>query len=125
MARRYGAFRVIVFFSYVGAKPTSNIVSSLPLAFRPFAVLPWIQLEQTPVFGSLRSQLREARLATECGRMRNILTWLEEGQEIQITMRRRVIARLVPDRPKSTVQARMPDFTASLKKIPTKKTTNP
>ena len=47
----------------------------------------------------------------------SLLTWLEEGQEIQITMRRRVVARLVPDRPKSTPKARLPDFAARLKKI--------
>jgi len=45
------------------------------------------------------------------------LAWLEEGQEIQITMRRRVVARLVPDRPKSMPKARLPDFAARLKKI--------
>jgi len=32
-------------------------------------------------------------------------------------MRRRVVARLVPDRPKSTPKARLPDFAARLKKI--------
>jgi antitoxin (DNA-binding transcriptional repressor) of toxin-antitoxin stability system len=47
----------------------------------------------------------------------SLLTWLEEGQEIQITMRRRVVARLVPDRPKSAAKVRMPDFAARLKKI--------
>ena len=52
----------------------------------------------------------------------SLLTWLEEGQEIQITMRRRVIARLVPDWPKSPVKVRMPDFAARLKRIHGKKT---
>ncbi len=47
----------------------------------------------------------------------SLLTWIEEGQEIQITMRRRVVARLVPDRTKSRVKVRMPDFAARLKKI--------
>jgi antitoxin (DNA-binding transcriptional repressor) of toxin-antitoxin stability system len=47
----------------------------------------------------------------------SLLTWLEEGQEIQITMRRRVVARLVPDRPKSAPKAKIPDFAARLKKI--------
>jgi antitoxin (DNA-binding transcriptional repressor) of toxin-antitoxin stability system len=47
----------------------------------------------------------------------SLLTWIEEGQEIQITMRRRVVARLVPDRTKSGVNVRMPDFAARLKKI--------
>ena len=36
------------------------------------------------------------------------LAWLEDGQEIQITMRRRVVARLVPDRPKSAAKVKMP-----------------
>jgi antitoxin (DNA-binding transcriptional repressor) of toxin-antitoxin stability system len=47
----------------------------------------------------------------------SLLTWLEEGQEIQITMHRRVVARLVPDRPKPVAKVRMPDFAARLKKI--------
>ena len=47
----------------------------------------------------------------------SLLAWLEDGQEIQITMRRRVVARLVPDRPKSAATVRMPDFVARLKKI--------
>jgi antitoxin (DNA-binding transcriptional repressor) of toxin-antitoxin stability system len=47
----------------------------------------------------------------------SLLTWLEEGQEIQITMRRRIVARLVPDRPKSAAKVRMPNFAARLKKI--------
>jgi antitoxin (DNA-binding transcriptional repressor) of toxin-antitoxin stability system len=50
-----------------------------------------------------------------------LLTWIEEGQEIQITMRRRVVARLVPEQSKSSVKVRMPDFAARLKKIHGKK----
>ncbi|MBI1749658.1 MAG: hypothetical protein HY234_01085 [Acidobacteria bacterium] len=41
---------------------------------------------------------------------------LREGEEIQITKRRRVIARLVPDRSPAPRGAR-PDFLARLKKI--------
>jgi antitoxin (DNA-binding transcriptional repressor) of toxin-antitoxin stability system len=47
----------------------------------------------------------------------SLLTWLEEGQEIQITLRRRVVARLVPDRKNATPKVKMPDFAARLKKI--------
>lgn len=47
----------------------------------------------------------------------SLLTWLKEGHEIQITMHRRVVARLVPDRPESAAKVRMPDFAARLKKI--------
>jgi hypothetical protein len=36
-------------------------------------------------------------------------------------MRRRIVARLVPDRPKSAAKVRMPDFAARLKKIHGKK----
>jgi antitoxin (DNA-binding transcriptional repressor) of toxin-antitoxin stability system len=58
------------------------------------------------------ASVRELRQNFGC-----LLTWLEEGQEIQITMRRRVVARLVPDRPKSTPKVKLPDFAARLKKI--------
>jgi antitoxin (DNA-binding transcriptional repressor) of toxin-antitoxin stability system len=47
----------------------------------------------------------------------SLLSWLEEGQEIQITMRRRVVARLVPERTKAGSNVKMPDFAARLKKI--------
>ena len=40
---------------------------------------------------------------------------LRQGQEIQITKRNRVIARLVPERPEKTIE--IPDFMARLKKI--------
>jgi len=50
-----------------------------------------------------------------------LLAWLEEGQEIQITMRRRVVARLVPDGRNIVTKVRMPDFAARLKKLHGKK----
>ncbi|HEY2932249.1 MAG TPA: hypothetical protein VGK99_10940 [Acidobacteriota bacterium] len=40
---------------------------------------------------------------------------LREGEEIQITKRKRIIARLIPA--KSPVSSRRPDFLARLKKI--------
>jgi len=40
---------------------------------------------------------------------------LRDGQEIQITKRKRVIARLLP--PKSRARVRRPDFMARLRKI--------
>ena len=40
---------------------------------------------------------------------------LQEGEEIQITKRKRVIARLVPERPPAP--AALPDFMAMLKEI--------
>jgi antitoxin (DNA-binding transcriptional repressor) of toxin-antitoxin stability system len=43
---------------------------------------------------------------------------LREGEEIAITKRKRVIARLVPERP---AESKQPDFMAMLKKIYGKK----
>ena len=40
---------------------------------------------------------------------------LRDGQEIQITKRKRVIARLLP--PATTESIRMPDFKARMKKV--------
>jgi antitoxin (DNA-binding transcriptional repressor) of toxin-antitoxin stability system len=40
---------------------------------------------------------------------------LQEGREIQITKRKRIIARLVPDRPAPPPQ--LPDYRARLKRI--------
>ena len=41
---------------------------------------------------------------------------LQEGEEIQITKRKRVIARLVPERSQAATAA-LPDFLARLKRI--------
>jgi len=41
---------------------------------------------------------------------------LQDGQEIQITKRKRVIARLVPERPRKKAPP-MPDFLGRLKEI--------
>ena len=42
---------------------------------------------------------------------------LSDGEEVQITKRRRVIARLLPVRPAPTTKASRPDFLARLKKL--------
>ncbi len=47
----------------------------------------------------------------------HLLAWINEGKEIQITMRRRVIARLVPEKPAEKKKIKMPDFAARRKKI--------
>ncbi len=47
----------------------------------------------------------------------SLLAWIREGQEVQITMRRRVIARLVPEKPQTARPVKMPDFVRRLKKI--------
>ena len=47
----------------------------------------------------------------------NVLTWIKEGQEIKITMRRKIIARLVPERGAKKRAVKMPDFAARLKKV--------
>lgn len=47
----------------------------------------------------------------------NLLAWINEGKEIQITMRRRVIARLVPEKSAPKADMKMPDFAARLKRI--------
>ncbi len=48
-------------------------------------------------------------------RFREVENLLREGEEIEITKRRRVIARLLPS--KVSVPARAPDFLARLKQI--------
>ena len=47
----------------------------------------------------------------------SVLTWIEAGQEVQITKRRRVVARLVPENSATNEPPKMPDFAARLKKI--------
>lgn len=50
-------------------------------------------------------------------RFGHLLAWINEGKEIQITMRRRVIARLVPEKAAARENRKMPDFAARLRKI--------
>lgn len=47
----------------------------------------------------------------------SLLKWLEEGQEVGITMRRRLVARLVPEHPASRAKARTPDFLKRMRRI--------
>ena len=47
----------------------------------------------------------------------NLLTWIEAGEQVQITKRRRVVARLVPEASTKRQRVKMPDFAARLKKI--------
>ncbi len=47
----------------------------------------------------------------------SLLTWIKEGQEIKITMRRKVIARLVPERRARKPAHKMPDFAARMKSV--------
>ena len=47
----------------------------------------------------------------------NLLTWIEAGEEVQITKRRRVVARLVPEISRKGQPVKMPNFAARLKKI--------
>jgi antitoxin (DNA-binding transcriptional repressor) of toxin-antitoxin stability system len=59
--------------------------------------------------------MRKATVRDLRYRFREVEDLLREGEEIQITKRKRVIARLVPDKP--AVPTRRPDFLARLNKI--------
>jgi len=67
------------------------------------------------------SQMKTASVRELRQNFGGLLAWLEEGQEIQITMRRRVVARLVPDGRNIVTKVGMPDFAARLKKLHGKK----
>ena len=45
-----------------------------------------------------------------------VLNWIEDGEQVEITKRRRVVARLVPVKPKAK-KVEWPDFEARRKKI--------
>ncbi len=44
-----------------------------------------------------------------------VLSWIEDGEQVDITKRRRVVARLIPVKPKAR-KLEWPDFQARLKK---------
>jgi antitoxin (DNA-binding transcriptional repressor) of toxin-antitoxin stability system len=59
--------------------------------------------------------MRKASVRDLRYRFREVENLLREGEEIQITKRKRVIARLTPVKP--TAPSHRPDFLARLKKI--------
>jgi antitoxin (DNA-binding transcriptional repressor) of toxin-antitoxin stability system len=63
------------------------------------------------------SQMKSASVRDLRHHFGHLLTWIKEGQEIKITMRRRVVARLVPERAEKKAGLKMPDFARRLKKI--------
>jgi antitoxin (DNA-binding transcriptional repressor) of toxin-antitoxin stability system len=48
---------------------------------------------------------------------REVLSWINEGEEVEITKNRRVVARLMPAQPAKRKRSGRPDFAARLKRI--------
>jgi antitoxin (DNA-binding transcriptional repressor) of toxin-antitoxin stability system len=48
---------------------------------------------------------------------RDVLSWVKDGEEVEITSNRRVVARLSPARPATSKRAKRPDFAARLKRL--------
>ena len=46
-----------------------------------------------------------------------VMRWIEEGENVAITMRRKIVARLIPERAPITRNAPAPDFDAISKRI--------
>jgi len=46
-----------------------------------------------------------------------IMRWIEEGENVAITMRRKIVARLVPERPPIKRNATTPDFDSISQRI--------
>jgi antitoxin (DNA-binding transcriptional repressor) of toxin-antitoxin stability system len=46
-----------------------------------------------------------------------IMRWIEEGENVAITMRRKIVARLIPERPPISRNAPDPDFDLISKRI--------
>jgi len=46
-----------------------------------------------------------------------IMAWIADGEEVAVTMRRKVVARLIPERPPARNKIPTPDFAAIGKKI--------
>jgi len=45
------------------------------------------------------------------------LEWVADGDEVAITRRRKIVARLLPARPRKPTRVKMPDITARLRKV--------
>jgi antitoxin (DNA-binding transcriptional repressor) of toxin-antitoxin stability system len=46
-----------------------------------------------------------------------VMRWIEEGEHVAITMRRKIVARLIPERPPIARNAPAPDFDSISKRI--------
>ncbi len=46
-----------------------------------------------------------------------IMEWIADGEQVAVTMRRKVVARLVPERPPVRRKTRTPDFAAASREI--------
>ena len=46
-----------------------------------------------------------------------VMAWIADGEEVAITMRRKIVARLVPERPPAPPTAPVPDFAATSREI--------
>jgi len=46
-----------------------------------------------------------------------VMAWIADGEQVAITMRRRVVARLVPEKPKVPCAVAAPDFAAISRSI--------
>jgi len=46
-----------------------------------------------------------------------VMLWIEEGENVAITMRRKIVARLIPERAPITRNAPAPDFDSISKRI--------
>jgi len=46
-----------------------------------------------------------------------VMRWIEEGENVAITMRRKIVARLIPERAPVTRNASTPDFESISKRI--------
>ena len=47
---------------------------------------------------------------------RHLLSWIAEGETIQVTSRRQVVARIVPPPPPKSRGIKMPDFVARMRR---------
>jgi antitoxin (DNA-binding transcriptional repressor) of toxin-antitoxin stability system len=60
--------------------------------------------------------MKTASVREVCHDFRRILSWIEEGEHVEITKHKRVIARSVPPKPKP-FKVKWPDLEARRKKI--------
>ena len=46
-----------------------------------------------------------------------VMAWIADGEQVAVTMRRKVVARLVPERAERRIKAPTPDFAAISREI--------
>ncbi len=93
-------------------------VINFPFSFRPFVPIQSRQLlTPSDSVKHFRETMKTASVRDIRQNFPAVMRWIEEGENVAITMRRKIVARLIPERAPMTRTAAVPDFDLISKRI--------